>query len=91
VRARTIAALAAGATVLAGFEALRRRDLRAVAADPARADLAVQLEGLPRTVRSADGTRLHVEVFGPEDAPSIVLIHGWVEAIRLWSYQIRDL
>jgi pimeloyl-ACP methyl ester carboxylesterase len=91
MRARTVAALAAGATVFAGYEALRRRDLRAVRADPARADLAVPLEGRPHSVRSADGTRLHVEVFGPDDAPSIVLVHGWVEAIRLWSYQIRDL
>ncbi|MFE6840940.1 alpha/beta fold hydrolase, partial [Streptomyces sp. NPDC057705] len=28
-------------------------------------------------VRSADGSRIHVELHGPEDAPAVVLAHGW--------------
>jgi pimeloyl-ACP methyl ester carboxylesterase len=44
-----------------------------------------------QTVTSADGTRLHVEVFGRDDAPSIVLVHGWTNSIALWHWQIRDL
>lgn len=47
--------------------------------------------GRPLTVRAADGTRLHAEVFGPEDGYPIVLTHGFVCAIRAWTYQIADL
>lgn len=48
---------------------------------------------LSRTVqvRSADGTRLHTEVFGPEGGYPIVLAHGITCAIRAWAYQIADL
>jgi len=50
---------------------------------------------LPRSrtveVRSADGTRLHTEVFGPRDGYPIVLAHGITCAIRAWTYQIADL
>jgi pimeloyl-ACP methyl ester carboxylesterase len=42
-------------------------------------------------VRSLDGTRLHTEVFGPEDGYPIVLCHGITCAIRYWAPQIRDL
>ena len=42
-------------------------------------------------VRSADGTRLHTEVFGPEDGYPVVLAHGITCAIRAWTYQIADL
>jgi pimeloyl-ACP methyl ester carboxylesterase len=42
-------------------------------------------------VRSADGTRLHTEVFGPDDGYPIVLAHGITCAIRVWCYQIADL
>jgi pimeloyl-ACP methyl ester carboxylesterase len=43
------------------------------------------------TVRAADGTRLHAEVFGPPDGYPIVLAHGITCAIRAWAYQIADL
>ena len=43
------------------------------------------------TVRAGDGTRLHVEVFGPEDGYPIVLAHGITCAIPVWAYQIADL
>jgi pimeloyl-ACP methyl ester carboxylesterase len=42
-------------------------------------------------VHSADGTRLHTEVFGPEGGYPIVLAHGITCAIRVWAYQIADL
>lgn len=42
-------------------------------------------------VRGADGTRLHTEVFGPEDGYPIVLAHGITCAIRVWHEQINDL
>jgi pimeloyl-ACP methyl ester carboxylesterase len=43
------------------------------------------------TVRGADGTALHTEVFGPPDGYPIVLTHGIVCAIRAWAYQIAHL
>ncbi|MEV6071383.1 alpha/beta hydrolase [Nocardia sp. NPDC052001] len=42
-------------------------------------------------MRSADGTRIHVEVFGPEHGYPIVLSHGVCCGIRFWSHQIADL
>ncbi|MER5444509.1 alpha/beta hydrolase [Streptomyces sp. NPDC002766] len=43
------------------------------------------------TVTSADGAALHVEVHGPEDAPAVVLAHGWTCSTAFWAAQIRDL
>ncbi|MFF8999234.1 alpha/beta fold hydrolase [Streptomyces achromogenes] len=43
------------------------------------------------TAVSADGARLHVEVHGPEDAPAVVLAHGWTCSTAFWAAQIRDL
>lgn len=40
---------------------------------------------------SADGSRVHVEVYGPEDGPAVVLSHGWTCCIRFWAAQITDL
>ena len=42
-------------------------------------------------VRSPDGTRIHTEVFGPEDGYPIVLSHGITCAIRVWANQIAGL
>jgi pimeloyl-ACP methyl ester carboxylesterase len=43
------------------------------------------------TVRAADGTPLHAEVFGPDAGYPIVLTHGITCAIRAWAHQIADL
>ncbi|MFF5446912.1 alpha/beta fold hydrolase [Streptomyces sp. NPDC012888] len=40
---------------------------------------------------SADGARLHVEVHGEEDAPPVVLAHGWTCSTAFWAAQIREL
>lgn len=42
-------------------------------------------------VRSADGSRIHAELYGPEDAPAVVLAHGWTCNTHFWAAQIRDL
>ena len=44
-----------------------------------------------RTVSSSDGTRLHVEIRGRTDAPTIVLSHGVLCALRFWRHQIHQL
>ncbi|WP_078913367.1 MULTISPECIES: alpha/beta fold hydrolase [unclassified Streptomyces] len=40
---------------------------------------------------SVDGARLHVEVHGDEDAPAVVLAHGWTCSTAFWAAQIRAL
>ena len=86
--------IAAAALATAGglaFEIERRRLIRLRDADPAWHELNTPLQGRIREVTSADGTRIHAEIFGRDDAPSIVLMHGWLEAIEFWHHQIRDL
>lgn len=86
--------LAGAAALLAGgtaYELDRRRLLRERDNDPDWQELITPLPGRPTEVFSADGTRLHVEVFGPADAPTILLVHGWLESIDLWHHQIREL
>jgi len=87
-RAAGLALVAGGATA---WKLQARADARAIAADPENVELSRALRGRPVEVTSVDGTRLHAEVFGPEDAPSIVLAHGWLCAIEFWHYQLRDL
>ncbi|WP_405772057.1 alpha/beta fold hydrolase [Streptomyces sp. NBC_01538] len=43
------------------------------------------------TAVSADGARLHVEVHGADDAPVVVLSHGWTCSTAFWAAQIREL
>ncbi|MFD5423930.1 alpha/beta fold hydrolase [Streptomyces sp. NPDC127084] len=43
------------------------------------------------TAVSADGSRIHVELHGPEEAPAVVLAHGWTCSTHFWAAQIRDL
>lgn len=42
-------------------------------------------------VHSADGTRLHTEVFGPANGYPIVLAHGITCSVQVWHEQINDL
>ncbi|MFV2197666.1 alpha/beta fold hydrolase [Nocardiopsis sp. LOL_012] len=44
-----------------------------------------------RKVRSADTTRLHVEVRGPEDGPTAVFSHCWSTSLASWSPVVRAL
>jgi pimeloyl-ACP methyl ester carboxylesterase len=60
--------------------------------DPEAKELFGEIRGEPvGPVESFDGTRLHVEVAGPEGAPTIVLVHGFSLNLTTWHYQIRDL
>lgn len=91
-RRRQLASTAlVAASTLAGWEAVRRRDRAAVAADPETALLVDPEGGRELVVESPDGTTLHVEVFGPDDAPTLVLAHGWTCALRFWTRQVAAL
>ncbi|RKN37808.1 alpha/beta hydrolase [Streptomyces hoynatensis] len=47
--------------------------------------------GTRLTVRSTGGARLHVETHGREDAPTVVLAHGWTCDTTLWHPVLRLL
>ena len=62
-----------------------------------RADRASKLRraeseaGRPVHVRGADGGYRYVRVFGEDDKPTLVLVHGWVETSELWHRQVESL
>src|SRR5450631_2964444 len=89
--ARTIAAVGIAAGAAAAAYSSQRAHARRIAADPENAFLSDPPVGRPLAIRSADGTELHAEVFGREDAPTLVLAHGWTENLTYWAYQIREL
>ncbi len=76
---------------MGGGLALQRSHMRHVAADPESDFLEHPPTGAPLRVHSADGTELHVEVFGSDEKPTIVLVHGWTETLRYWALVIRKL
>ncbi|MER7787618.1 alpha/beta fold hydrolase [Streptomyces sp. NPDC097640] len=43
------------------------------------------------SVISADGSRLHAELHGPEGAPAVVLAHGWTCSTAFWAPIVREL
>ena len=90
-RNRWLLAALGGAGMVAASGALQAVHMRRISEDPERAVLSTPPRGRARQVRSADGTGLHVEVFGPEDAATVVLAHGWTEALQYWVYVIRAL
>lgn len=47
--------------------------------------------GQQTVVRSSDGTQLNVESYGPDDAPTVVLAHGWTCSIVFWTKQVDAL
>src|SRR5579884_1163439 len=91
VRYGLLRALAVAAGGVAGWEVQRRLDRRAVRADPRWAELNETLHGREQRVRSADGTELHVEIHGADDAPPVVLLHGWLESLELWQLVVPQL
>ena len=48
-------------------------------------------KGEVRTVAGPDGSQLHVESFGPKEAPVLVFTHGWGLDHSVWRYAVRDL
>lgn len=76
---------------VAGATLAQQRHKRRISSDPERAVLEAPPSGRGLTVVSADGTELHAEVFGVDDGPTLVLVHGWTEALQYWIYQIREL
>jgi pimeloyl-ACP methyl ester carboxylesterase len=90
-KAIAVGAGTAMAALAAGWIATQRRDSRAIAADPRAAALFAEFGGRRSAVRAADGTALWVRTFGPDDAPTIVFVHGWTCAAEFWKLQVAAL
>ncbi|MGH2862430.1 MAG: alpha/beta fold hydrolase [Solirubrobacteraceae bacterium] len=78
-------------TVAGAAVASELRHRRAVSDDPQWVLLGSPLAGDPVTVLAADGTELHVEVFGQAAAPTFVLIPGWTEELQIWDLLTRGM
>lgn len=83
---------AAAGSIALGYYAKRRAlaGLESVT-DATWADLHRPILGRPLAVPSFDGTRLHVETLGPDDAPTILLAHAYTLSQHAWHYQRRAL
>jgi pimeloyl-ACP methyl ester carboxylesterase len=85
---------AAGLLTLVGAGAAVAAELshrRALARDPDWHLLRAPLHGATVSARSADGTELHAEVFGPADASTFVLVPGWTEELQFFDLLTRGL
>jgi pimeloyl-ACP methyl ester carboxylesterase len=90
-RSQTLAAGAGLVVSAAAGVVLQRRHRRAIERDPVGVALRFPRRGRPSSARSADGTMLHIEVFGEEGRPTIVLAHGWTEQLIYWTLVIDHL
>lgn len=75
----------------AGYVAQERRDRARVEADPAWEELRRPLGGDEVRVGASAGEELVVDLFGPEEAPVVVLVHGWTCTAKFWTRQIEAL
>jgi len=67
-------------------------DHRAIRKDPMQTLLNKPVEGRSLAVTSFDGTPLYVKEYGSPDAPAtVVLVHGWTCALKVWRPVIRAL
>jgi pimeloyl-ACP methyl ester carboxylesterase len=80
--------LAGGLIVRALFGVFAKAKGSAVRNSPASRDREGTVES---RLGRPDGSELHVESFGPEGAPVIVLTHGWGCDRTEWDYVKRDL
>jgi pimeloyl-ACP methyl ester carboxylesterase len=87
--AGVLAAAAIGAA--AGYRAERRLLRGRLIGPPSGQAPLGSLDGELHEVRGPDGLRVTVETYGPEDAPQLVLAHGWTNTGRVWHEQVAGL
>jgi hypothetical protein len=59
-----------------------------------RAGTSVPVPPQPRTVEhlpGPDGTTLHLEIYGPPEAPPLLVTHGWGVTSAQWYYLLQDV
>jgi pimeloyl-ACP methyl ester carboxylesterase len=81
----------AGAAAVAGAAVAGGLRHRAQTLDAESERFRSPLRGHAVAPRSADGTLLHAEVFGADDAPTFVLGPGWTETLYLYDSVTRLL
>lgn len=89
--AATIAGAAVGGATLRVISERRAIGDGPLAADPEWQELQRPVHGAVHRVTAFDGTVLHAEVTGPEDAPTILLCHGYALSMHAFHHQRRDL
>ena len=82
---------AAGGAALAWQAERRTLGRTGLEADDEWTELQRPIAGRPVGVVAPDGTHLHAEVLGPDDAPTVVFAHGYALSQHAWHYQRRDL
>lgn len=90
-RGALIGAGGALAALATGWVATQRRDRAAIRSDPNYGPLFADLTGPYKRVTASDGTELAARIFGPDDAPTIVLAHGWTCSDTFWKLQVEAL
>jgi pimeloyl-ACP methyl ester carboxylesterase len=55
--------------------------------DPERGEPLEERPGAEMRIRSVDGTELAVNVVGPAEVPTVVMVHGLSGDLTLWHYQ----
>jgi pimeloyl-ACP methyl ester carboxylesterase len=86
-----LGAAAAGAGAVIAAEKIAVGRLR-LAPDAAVGEPLGQLRGRPLTVLADDGTALHAEISGPDDAPvTLIFSHGYTLTQDCWHYQRQAL
>ncbi|AXC16305.1 putative hydrolase (plasmid) [Acidisarcina polymorpha] len=58
---------------------------------PVGSDEPKAMYGEVHTLKRADGTTIHAEIFGPQDAPVLIFTHGWSTDEAEWYYAKREL
>ena len=87
-------AASAGLALLAGAAGILATELRhrhELERDPDRELLQNPLRGTRLDVASDDGAWLYAEAFGPQNAPTVVLVPGWTEQLRIFDLLTRGL
>lgn len=90
-RAAAVGAMLAGGAAL-GFVAERSivRNRLVPRMPPATVPLG-SVDGELSAITAEDGTRIAIETYGPEGAPQLVLVHGWICTGRVWHEQVVRL
>jgi pimeloyl-ACP methyl ester carboxylesterase len=88
MRRRAVGMVAFAGAAVGGAALGYLAERRTIGDQTARSDDGlVPVTGRPFPVYSSDGTRLHAEVDGPQDGPTIVLAHGVGLSAATWHYQ----
>jgi pimeloyl-ACP methyl ester carboxylesterase len=88
---RRLAAGIGAAALAAAWAGAQRADRRAITSDPRSVRLFAEFGGRRVRVPTSDDIELDARIFGPDDAPTVVLVHGWTCSAEFWKLQVSAL